>query len=186
MIGGSVMWIAWPVLAAGVVFWQSRRRTGWPRVVAAVALVTYALWICSVAFFPIPTHETVAAMSPSELHALSWINWVPLRELVHHIPRMPASRIVREFGGNLLLFVPFTLFCPLVWQRLRTWRWPLLVGLGGSVAIETIQLVLSGLVGFPYRQPDVDDVIVNTFGAFLGYAVFRAVARSVREVRRRD
>lgn len=152
---------------------------------AAVALATYAWWICSVAFFPMPACETVAAMSPGELHALSWVNWVPIRELVHNIPRLPTSQIVREFGGNVLLFVPFTLFGPLVWRRLRDWRWPLAAGLGGSVAIEVIQLVLSGLVGYPYRQTDIDDVILNTFGAFMGYAVFLVVSRSVRAVARR-
>jgi glycopeptide antibiotics resistance protein len=184
MISGSVIWIAWPVLAAIVVYWQLRRRAGWPRVLAAVALATYALWICSVAFFPLPTRETVASMTPSELDSLRWVNWVPFRELVRTIPRLPASQVVREFGGNLLLFVPFTLFAPVFWRQLRAWRWPLIIGLGGSVAIELIQLGLSALVGYPYRQTDIDDVILNTFSALLGYAVYVIGARLLRVVNR--
>jgi glycopeptide antibiotics resistance protein len=185
MISGSVVWIAWPALAAAAVYGQLRLRARWPRVLAAVALATYALWICSVVFFPFPTRLTVASMSPSELHSLSWVNWVPFRELVRNVPRLPASQIVREFGGNMLLFTPFALFGPLLWQRLRTWRWPLIIGVGGSVAIELIQLGLSALVGYPYRQSDVDDVILNTFSAFLGYAAYVAGARVLRVVNRR-
>jgi glycopeptide antibiotics resistance protein len=172
MISGNLIWIAWPVVAAIVAYWQLRRRAGWQRVLMAVVLATYALWICSVAFFPLPTRETAASMPPSELHWLRWVNWVPFREMVRNIPRLPASQVVREFGGNLLLFVPFTLFAPIFWRRLRTWRWPLAAGLGGSVAIELIQLGLSALVGYPYRQTDIDDVILNTFSALFGYAVY--------------
>jgi glycopeptide antibiotics resistance protein len=185
MIAGSVIWIVWPVLVAAVIYGQLRRRAAWLHMLAAVALATYALWICSVAFFPFPTRDTVAAMSPSELHSLPCVNWVPFRELVRTIPRLPASQIVRELGGNALLFVPFTLFSPVFWRRLRTWWWPLIVGLGGSVAIELIQLGLSALVGYPYRQTDVDDVILNTFSAFLGYAAYAAGVRSLRVVNRR-
>ncbi len=185
MISGSVIWIAWPVPAAAVAYWQLRRRAGWLRVLAAVAFTSYALWICSVAFFPVPTRATVASMTPSELHSLPWVNWVPFRESIRNIPLLPASQIVREFGGNVLLFVPFTLVAPVFWQRLRTWRWPLVAGLGGSLAIELIQLGLSALVGYPYRRTDVDDVVLNTCGAFLGYAVFVAADRFLRAVSRR-
>ncbi len=185
MISGSVIWIAWPVPAAAVAYWQLRRRAGWPRVLSAVAFASYALWICSVAFFPLPTRETVASMTPGELHSLPWVNWVPFRELIRNVPRLPASQIVREFGGNVLLFVPFTLFAPMFWRRLRTWRWPLMAGLGGSMAIELVQLGMSALVGYPYRQTDVDDIILNTGGAFLGYAVYVALCGLRRAVDRR-
>jgi glycopeptide antibiotics resistance protein len=40
-------------------------------------------------------------------------------------------------------------------------------------------------VGHPYRQTDIDDVILNTFSAFLGYAVFVMGARFLRVVNRR-
>ena len=30
------------------------------------------------------------------------------------------------------------------------------------------------LIGMPWRSADIDDVIVNTFGAIVGYAVWRA------------
>jgi glycopeptide antibiotics resistance protein len=184
MISGNFVWIAWPVVAAAVAYRPLRRRAGWPRVLAAVALATYALWICSVAFFPMPTPETVAAMAPGGLESMSWVNWVPFRELAPNLSQLTTPQIIREFGGNLLLFVPFTLFGPMFWQGLRTWRWPLVAGLGGSVAIELIQLCLSAVVGYPYRQTDVDDIILNTVSAFLGYGIYVAGVRFLRVVNR--
>jgi glycopeptide antibiotics resistance protein len=36
------------------------------------------------------------------------------------------------------------------------------------------------IVGFNYRQADVDDLIVNTFGALAGYALLVGTRRLVR------
>jgi glycopeptide antibiotics resistance protein len=66
----------------------------------------------------------------------------------------------------------FTLFGPIVRLRPSVWWWPLAMGLGGSVAIDVTQPGLSTLVGYPYRRTDIDDVILNTAEAFLGYALF--------------
>jgi glycopeptide antibiotics resistance protein len=184
MVSGSVIWIAWPVVAGLAVFWQVKRGGRWPQVVGAVALATYAWWICSVAFFPLPLGDSAAATA-GEFAGRDWVNLVPFREMFRALPHLGAAQIIREFGGNILLFVPFTLAGPLLWPRLRAWWWPLAAGLGGSLAIELIQLGLSGVVGYPYRQTDVDDVILNTFGAFLGYVVSLAIVTVGRRVWRR-
>jgi glycopeptide antibiotics resistance protein len=68
-----------------------------------------------------------------ELEGLRWVNLVPIRELLHNLPTLGAGRVVREFGGNILLLAPFTLFVPLVWSRLRIWWWPPRFRRGGTV-----------------------------------------------------
>jgi glycopeptide antibiotics resistance protein len=87
----------------------------------------------------------------------------------------------REFGvliGNVVAFMPIGFLLPVFVER-RRW----LVAMGGgfllSVAIETVQLAISVAVGFTYRIADVDDVIVNTLGAVLGFGIF-AGADAVR------
>jgi glycopeptide antibiotics resistance protein len=147
-----------------------KRHDSFNQVLWAIGLLTYAWWICSVAFFPLPL-DSAAASSAGDVLRES-VNLVPFRGAIADLGTLSGGQIVRQFGGNLLLFVPFTLFAPFVWPRLRTWWWPLAVGLAGSIAIELIQLGLSVLAASPYRRSDVDDVIVNTVGAFLGYALF--------------
>jgi glycopeptide antibiotics resistance protein len=61
----------------------------------------------------------------------------------------------------------------------RPWLTVLVVGFGLSLAIELGQLVGSLIVGFNYRQADVDDLIVNTFGAMAGYALLVGTKRLV-------
>jgi glycopeptide antibiotics resistance protein len=182
-IEGDVVWMAWPLVAAAVAFWQWRRRAAWPQMLMALVLTGYVLWICSVAFFPFPLDRSAGgSRTAGVLDGLRWVNVVPLRELAHNLPRLPWQQVIRQFGGNVLLFMPFTLLGPVFWPHLRSWWWPLAAGFGGSVLIEMLQLTLSLVAGYPYRQTDVDDVIVNACGAFLGYAVFLAAGRVVRAV----
>jgi glycopeptide antibiotics resistance protein len=88
--------------------------------------------------------------------------------------------VVRQLGGNLLLFAPFTFLLPAFWARYRSWRAALALGVCGSVFIESVQLLLSLAVGHPYRSVDVDDVILNTAGAALGYVLWLMVRRAAR------
>jgi glycopeptide antibiotics resistance protein len=171
MRSGAGILLAWPLVAGLVVFWRVRKGDHWPQVISAVALATYTLWICSVAFFPLPL-AAEAAHNRALRGGESLVNLVPFREMFRTMSRLDGWPFVRQFGGNILLLAPLTLLGPFLWPRLRTWWWPLAVGLGGSLAIEMIQLGISAIVGYPYRQADIDDVILNTVSAFLGYAGF--------------
>lgn len=74
----------------------------------------------------------------------------------------------RNFGvenlSNLLLYVPFGFFVPLLWKKVQGWRTPAL-GFALCLCIEVIQLVIG-------RSLDANDLILNTAGAAVGYLVF--------------
>lgn len=75
---------------------------------------------------------------------------------------------------NLLLFLPFGLLVPLIWPDLNH---PLPVvgsGFACSLLIELSQLLNR-------RRTDIDDLILNTIGALIGYAVFSLLSRLVKQ-----
>jgi glycopeptide antibiotics resistance protein len=74
--------------------------------------------------------------------------------------------------GNVVAFVPLGFLWPLLRPSRRGWIAVLGVGAGLSLAIELSQLLISLVIGYPYRQADVDDVLLNTTGALLGYGGF--------------
>lgn len=88
---------------------------------------------------------------------------VPFEDLVG-----ASSWFAPTFGylGNIAFFVPFGV---LVFMLLRDARRPLLlttlVGLGTSLAVETSQYL------FALGYTDIDDLLMNTLGAFLGAVV---------------
>lgn len=62
--------------------------------------------------------------------------------------------------ANALIFLPMGFFPNLLWRRPRWWK-GLLVGFCSSLSIEFLQL-------FAGRSTDIDDLILNSSGAFLG------------------
>lgn len=178
-IHGVLACAAWPAVFLLVCFLGWRGRWGVWRTLGAVVLGTYAIWIASVAFFPL-------YFGGEELDLGMWhsFNLVPLRSFVDSLSGGPSARyLVRVHGGNLLLLAPFTLLGAILWPGLRRWWKALLVGLGASLFIELTQLALRTVSDPPYRTVDIDDVILNTIGALLGYGVF-TVARAAWDRRR--
>lgn len=65
-------------------------------------------------------------------------------------------------GMNALMFLPFGFLLPVLWRNCRRWWVTTLAGLLTSGMIEFLQL-------FSFRATDVDDLLMNTLGASLGY-----------------
>jgi glycopeptide antibiotics resistance protein len=82
------------------------------------------------------------------------------------------SRRLREeykynnLGGNIIGFIPLGILLPMLFVWLRNFWKIILAGIFISLAFETTQL-LTGLGVF-----DIDDIILNTTGAIIGYIVY--------------
>ena len=85
---------------------------------------------------------------------------------------------LRNTLGNIMLFVPLGMLLPLLSRRFQSLKRVLLLGLCASLMIETIQFVLR-FVGSP-RAVDIDDVILNTLGACVGFVIYRSAATGER------
>lgn len=71
--------------------------------------------------------------------------------------------------GNVCMFAPLGFFPALLWDRPRWWR-SALTGLCASAFVEVFQLFLP-------RSSDINDIILNTFGALWGYWLFLLLRR---------
>jgi glycopeptide antibiotics resistance protein len=84
-------------------------------------------------------------------------------------------------AGNVALFMPLGFLLPMLAPGLdRFWR-AVATGFVLSALIELSQVAFPGV-----RRPDVNDVLMNTLGAALGYLVYRLAdrARSGRRAER--
>jgi len=78
------------------------------------------------------------------------------------------NALIINFLGNIVMFMPFGFFAPLLWNVSD--RVAVLFGFTASLTIEVSQLFLP-------RSTDVDDLILNTFGALLGLLVYKLAKR---------
>lgn len=166
--GGLALDLLPVVLLAGVVCGLLRRRRG--RRIASCRGIAVILFVCYLAGL------LALTAVPSNFWAHIWyvLRYRTWSGIIFHLFTFEHNLIPdfwKNFGmenlGNLLLYVPFGFFVPLVWKRLRGWRVPAL-GFALCLCIETIQL-------FVGRSLDANDLILNTAGAVVGYGLFLLV-----------
>lgn len=80
--------------------------------------------------------------------------------------------------GNVVGFMPFGFFLPIVSRRGKKWYNLFFITWGFSLTIELTQL--AGKVG----SFDVDDMLLNTLGGIAGYVLY-LIVQTVRARRRR-
>ena len=74
--------------------------------------------------------------------------------------------------GNILLFFPLGILIPLIWRRLSFWK-GIQIAIALSFAIEVLQY--ASRAWGSYRAADINDVLLNVFGASLGLIVVSMV-----------
>ena len=90
------------------------------------------------------------------------INLIPLRGIGNPL----SPNFFLNVGGNILLFIPFGLVLPMKYPKLRNAQVVTLMGLSLSVLIECTQLTM------PNRCTDINDVMLNTFGTYMGFRLY--------------
>ncbi|MFF3176653.1 VanZ family protein [Streptomyces sp. NPDC057900] len=122
-------------------------------VLAFLAMVGFSVVLAKVTLTPSPASEELVKS-----------NLRPGRSLRQYAEDYTFLAACKQAGGNLVLGMPFGVLLPiLVPRRLRMIRMVLLTVL----VIAIVELVQGALVAG--RAFDVDDVILNTAGALLGY-----------------
>lgn len=73
--------------------------------------------------------------------------------------------------SNVILFIPLGFFLPWVWKKLR----PAFKAVGASIAI-IVAVEITQLITF-VGSCDIDDLLLNSIGALIGYLIWRKVQK---------
>ena len=145
-----------------------RQKLGW---------VLFLMYLCLLAYFMFFS-ESFGRTDTDRGYAY---NLVPLKEITRYFRYyrtlgMPLFLI--NIVGNMVAFMPFGFFLPIISRRSRKWYNTVSFGLIFSLILETLQLI------FKVGRFDVDDMLLNTVGAGLGFLVYRTVQRTRVKMRR--
>jgi glycopeptide antibiotics resistance protein len=168
IVGGAAMIV---VIVVG-----RARGTSGPTIVARCALVGAAGGILALTIFPIP----VEARGWRFHQLFSNMHFVPFGTIRAQLASGLVYSEARQLIGNVVLFVPLGFLLPAAARACRRLWVTLVVAAGMSVLVETMQAIL------PEHATDVDDVILNTSGAAVGYLAFWIFARTARQRTARD
>ena len=131
---------------------------------AFTAMVAFAAALAQLTLQPSPASE---ALTHSNLH--------PGRSLRAYLDQPELRDAFKQIGGNVLLGIPFGLLLPVLITKVRGILRVLLLTATVMLLVELVQGAL--ITG---RAFDIDDVILNTTGALIGYVLLgRRLGRAV-------
>ncbi|MEV4035615.1 VanZ family protein [Streptomyces umbrinus] len=138
--------------------------------IAFAAMVAFAAALAQITLQPSPASE---ALTHSNLH--------PGRSLRAYLDQPELRDAFKQIGGNLVLGIPFGVLLPVLVPKARGILRVLLLTAAVMMLVELVQgAVITG------RAFDVDDVILNTSGALVGYLLLgRRLNRAVHPRKRR-
>lgn len=95
-------------------------------------------------------------------------NFIPFKifydSYISHIKYGNYTYFIISLLGNIVLFIPYGFLLPSLYKIKG--KHVVLLGLSLSLFIELFQLFLP-------RWTDIDDIILNTFGTFIGYLLYK-------------
>lgn len=157
-------------LAVGALFYLPlflwHKKEHWPalRHLAAYALTCFGILVI---------YATLLIGGVNFMPPYYFLNLLPF-EWLRHPYEMGVERMASQLTLNILMFVPFGILLPTVFQRFRRFWKTTLGALCITVAIETLQY-------FTGRSADIDDVIMNVLGAMAGYGIFAILNRFLKK-----
>lgn len=146
-----------------------RQKMGWVLFLLYLALLSYLM------FFS----EDFGRTNPNRGYAYNLAPFKEIMRFITYYETLGMKAVVVNLAGNVIAFMPFGFFMPVVSRRSRGPVRIIFLGFGFSLMLETIQLV------FKVGSFDVDDLILNTLGAAIGFFCYRRVQRFRVRLRQR-
>lgn len=131
------------------------------RIFAWLAFAVYLIMFCYYLFFAELTGRT-----GSEEYHYNLVLFKEIKRFIRYREILGTKAVLLNLAGNVVSFIPFGLFLPLLAHRCRRFGYVTMLSFDFSLMVELIQLI-SKVGSF-----DVDDLLLNTIGGALGYICF--------------
>ena len=129
-------------------------------------------------FLPALQLSDMASIKRALLHSS---NFVPFKTIFSYLFVNENRNIAfSNLMGNILLFIPFGMLLPLLTMKLRNTRLVFLLSIGWSLSLEIFELLFSS------GTLDVDDLILNSLGAMIGYLIIRLMLYFAQQLFRKS
>ncbi len=158
--------LAWVIIR--IIFGIMSHKVDWKYEVKLLTVYICLVVIARIVYFPMRLVDGHIASLYLEFDKVFpfWINLVPI---VHMFDEYDGWLI--NIIGNITMFIPVGLAWPFCFKKLDTIGKVVLAGVGYTLCIEITQLP------FHSRCSDIDDLIMNTTGVFIGAIIYFGVKR---------
>ncbi len=142
------------------------------RILGLILFIGYLLGLTYFLFFAEGYGRTAAGRE----YSYNLVPFLEIKRFWYNRRVIGSFAVFINLAGNVLAFVPFGFFLPVLLPRTKGVIHMTLFTFEFSLLVETIQLV-SKVGSF-----DVDDLILNTLGGILGYVCFEVCDKIRRKL----
>ena len=164
----------WILIRSIIVYFNKRKgyRISLKRESLLFVFYVYVLCVISITLFPLYiTDRYNVILSANLIPVVGTIKGVVNSINDPYMRNYMIKFWVRNIGGNTVLLLPMGIFLPLIWSKFRRAGKVTLFAFLFSLTIEVLQL-LSCYLGNMGRAFDIDDILLNTLGAFIGITLY--------------
>lgn len=135
------------------------------RIILSSVLILYLTLVSALTIFPIVYD------APFEFAFSDWYNVIPLKTIITSFSNGFTLTALTQNLGNIIMTIPFGILILLLIEKKSKLKL-FLLALSLPLAIESAQLLIGIIFNYHYRNPDIDDVILNLVGTYIGYGIF--------------
>ena len=145
------------------------------KIIISCIFIVYLTAVAIVTLFPIIIDEKVQYFGNS-----TWYNIIPFKTITQTLQYGITTTAIAQILGNILMSVPFGVFVMLFVRNPKWWKM-LLFALLLTVGVELSQLIIGLAINNMYRTVDIDDIILNVIGTYLGYGIYKILPLKIRQ-----
>lgn len=136
------------------------------KIIQGLGWILFAVYVLLLTYFLFFSEGYGRTGGTGETYRYNLIPFVEIRRFWIYRDSLGSVALYTNIFGNIIGFLPFGFILPIVTHRMRSGFVIIMSGFALSLTVELIQLVTR--VGIF----DVDDLILNTLGAAIGYLFF--------------
>lgn len=163
----ALIWVA-----CRIVVWVKQRRIEWKREAVLLLMYVNLAVIIRFVFFPMSRVNGKVPFLRFDSSAVFpfKLNLIPFVHLTEYDSK---KELLLNVIGNTAMFIPSGIVLPIIYKKLNSFLKVIGVGALISLCIEILQLP------FFERTSDIDDLLINTLGAGIGYLIYTLVYKLI-------
>ena len=137
--------------------------------------IIYLTIVATITLFPIVYEEKFEFFGTT-----TWYNLTPFKTIAEIFSNVFNLSVYIQVFGNICMVVPYGIFI-MMFIKKNSWQKALFFAVLFTVTIELTQMFIGLLIGNMYRVTDIDDIILNVIGCYIGYSIYKLLPVDIKK-----
>lgn len=106
-----------------------------------------------------------------ETSSVNIVRLKPILSSIEYYKQAPFISIIINLFGNIIVFIPFG-FLGILYSKFNNFKTLIIYFLSGIIIVEFLQYITRRGVF------DIDDIVLNSLGAFIGFKLYKHIIKT--------